>query len=323
MSSRRLPSLLLPLLATAVGVLSFRGACAQDAAEPKNGVPPGGKRAVQEAKAKGTNGKKESSQKSGSDISDDTLNNILGVISQSMTEEGNPDVVWEKAPDAKKSVVLLKPCELRFSPQGPWMPAPKAVFDPAKHPGFMMGRLGMEDKNGKEIMPTITVIWDKVDYDALAEDRPKGVGKDNDPLFFFSMQRRPDLCSKGYTLERIFLWENGPVTMRYATGWQYHTEFNGRPSKAIAVYTLHRGKKLGIQILAEIPEELWPKLQNEVEAILKSFQPTSPEVFGEREAFLAKTKDGLKVLDFRNRGEKSPDWSAESKPQFFRKEPSP
>jgi hypothetical protein len=200
------------------------------------------------------------------------------------------DVVGEKG------AVLVKPCDLRFSIPEKWAPAPKGVSNIPDNEGFMFGRLGLKDKQGYEIIPTLTMFWQKIDY--VEMDAKKG--QDVDPLFVYTMNKRPDAHSKDFNLERIFCWQDGPLTLRYASGWQYSVQFNGRPSKAISVYTINKGKRLGIQILFEVPEDVWPELKNEVESILKSFTVTSTTSFGKREAFLSVYKDGVIVLDFRD-----------------------
>lgn len=176
----------------------------------------------------------------------------------------------------EKDTVLINPCDLKFSISDKWVLAPKEVFNAPNQQAFMMGRLGLKDKKGHEVIPTIGVIWQQIDY---VEMDPKK-GQDVDPLFLYTLNNRPDFHSKDYKLEKIFFWQDGPLTLRYATGWQYSVELKGRPSKIIAVYTINKGKKLGIQIFLEIPEDVWPEIKDEVESILKSFDTTSSTFYG-------------------------------------------
>jgi hypothetical protein len=197
------------------------------------------------------------------------------------------DVVWENGS------VLVRPCDLRFTISEKWAPAPKEVFNFPEDTGFMLGRMGIKDKQGHEIIPTIAMFWQKIDY--VEMDAKKG--QEVDPLFVYVMSNKPR--SKDFHVDRIFCWQDGPLTLRYAAGWQYSAQFNGRPSKAIAVYSINKGKRLGIQILLQVPEDVWPELKNEVESILKSFTVTSTTSFGKREAFLWNS-DGVIMLDFRD-----------------------
>jgi hypothetical protein len=70
---------------------------------------------------------------------------------------------------------------------------------------------------------------------------------------------------------RIFTAADGPLSLKYATGWRYRTTLNGRPSRVLAVYTINVETKLGVSIFTEVPDDVWPGLKDEVEAILKSF----------------------------------------------------
>jgi hypothetical protein len=201
----------------------------------------------------------------------------------------------EIAPGVTKEgdTVVVAPCELRFIASDQWMPAPKEVFDPPQGRGFMLGRRGVRDQSGHEVIPTVSVLWEAFD----AADTTNASGVVADALLNFAIARRPDLKSPEFKLGRVFIWQDGLLTLRYASGWQYDVVLNGRPSRAIVVYTINRDKNLGIQIMAEIPAEVWPALQGEVEAILKSFVPTSPKVFGSRQSMLTH-QDGQVLLDF-------------------------
>ncbi len=217
---------------------------------------------------------------------------LLSISTLASSQEIVKDVLREK------NLVSIKPCDLQFTISDHWISAPKGVADYLGQQGFMLGRKGLKDRKGREIIPTITVFWHKMEY---VEMDPKK-GQDLDPLLVYIMEQKPDAQSKDYNLERKFIWQDGPLTLRYAIGWQYGVKLSGRPSKAIAVYTINSARKIAIHILAEVPEDVWPGLKDELETILKSFNVTSAKAFGKRECFLT-TKGGSPKLDFRERNE--------------------
>ncbi len=112
------------------------------------------------------------------------------VLCQSIVEV----VVWEKG------TVLVKPCDLRFAFSEKWVPAPKGISNFPEYAGFMLGRMGVKDKQGQEIIPTIAMLWQEIDYVEMDAQR----GKDVDPLFVYTMNNRPDARSKDFHLDRFF-----------------------------------------------------------------------------------------------------------------------
>jgi len=168
----------------------------------------------------------------------------------------------------EKGNVVASPCGLRLTLSDNWVPAPQNVFSAPGNRGFMVGRMGIKGSNGKGIVPTLSVLWEPVDY---VETDPKN-GKDVDPLFHYVMNNRPDYQSNVFKLDKMFIWENGPLTLKYAYGFQYSAVLDGRPSKAILIMTLNKKKRLGVKVFVEVPDDVYPGLEKELNAILKSIE---------------------------------------------------
>ncbi len=186
---------------------------------------------------------------------------FLAVPSLLLSEEITKDVVREG------KVVFIKPCDLRFNlPEG-WQPPPKGVANFPNQQGFMFGKMGLKDQEGRDVIPTLTVLWQTIEIAGADGKEAQGT----EPLMAYITKNRPDAQSRECKVEKIFNWQSGPLALRNAMGWQFGATLRGRASKVIVIYTINREKKLGVQIAAEVPEEVLPKLKEELDGIFKSF----------------------------------------------------
>ena len=172
-------------------------------------------------------------------------------------------VTWENG------VVTIGPCDLTFSIASErWVAAPTEVFVPTGNfRGFMLGRKGVVDSRGQEVIPTISVLWEPITY-VLADQAHGNV----DPLDAYARDRRADGGSKEFKVVRTFSSRDGSIRLKRASGLEFAATLNGRPSKVLAVYAIDERHKVGIQIAVEVPSEVWPRLHGELEAILASFE---------------------------------------------------
>ncbi len=203
------------------------------------------------------------------------------------------DVLWANG------VISIKPCGLQFTISDHWEQAPKRVASFPDESGFMLGRRGFKDKNGREFIPTLSVFWQELTQIQLSTVIE---GQDVDPLMAYVMDNRPDVNSEDDAPERMFIWQDEALTLKYAVGFEFSAVLNKRPSKALVVYTINREMGLGIQIVVEFPDESSAEIQEEMEALLKGFATTSSMVHGSREAFRNRVDDVL-LIEFRDRAE--------------------
>jgi hypothetical protein len=160
--------------------------------------------------------------------------------------------------------VIVRPCELTFAISDRWTPSPPQVFVPtgAFH-GFLLGRQGLVDSQGKPVIPTVGVLWEPI--------------TNAESLEAYANDHRPDAHSKDYKLVRRFSARDGSLKLTRGLGFELAAVLNGRMSKVLVIYAIDERNKVVIHISVEVPSEIWPQLRAEVETILSSFEmrPTS------------------------------------------------
>jgi TPR repeat protein len=168
----------------------------------------------------------------------------------------------------EKRVVAIDACDLRVTVSERWTEAPASVFVPTGNfHGLMLGRQGLVDAKGQPVIPTVGVLCEPITYVVRDEAHD-----DLDPLDAYMRERRMDGLAKDVAIVRRFSSRDGLLKLERAAGIELAATLNGRPSKALVVYTISERRKVGIQIVVEVPTELWPQLRPEVEAILASVE---------------------------------------------------
>ncbi|MBN2287338.1 MAG: hypothetical protein JXI43_12880 [Tissierellales bacterium] len=219
---------------------------------------------------------------------------LLMTLITTVTFASNTEIVKDVVKE--NNVVLIKPCDLKFNLPDHWEPAPKNVINIPNQSGFMLGRRGLKDIKGHEVIPTFSVLWQTV---TPAQMSAKIEGQDVDPLMAYVMDNRPDTHSSVYKLHGMFIWQDDVLALKYALGCEFGAVLNKRPSIVLVVYTINRAKNLGVQIALEVPEEVFPEIREEMMGILKSLTVTSSTVHGKREAFYNKVDD-VSMIEFRD-----------------------
>jgi hypothetical protein len=73
----------------------------------------------------------------------------------------------------ENGVVAIGPCDLIFSISDRWVAAPPEIFTATGNfRGFMLGKQGLVDLRGKQVVPTIAVMWEPITY--IAPDEAHG-----------------------------------------------------------------------------------------------------------------------------------------------------
>jgi len=117
---------------------------------------------------------------------------------------------------------------------------------------FPYNRQGIFDSKNREVVATIGIVCEEV---------PENL----DPILYSSKYRH-------FEVKETFMHESGRMQIKYGLGFIGTYSYAGDEHTIAAVYAVN-GKD-GIQIILDITSELYPKVKDEFEAILRSIKLT-------------------------------------------------